>query len=118
MYINCISNIHLNHGWIRSYLFLDCPTPLPTTQQYMKASQTEEGDPNPIAQKALEKKMGFGYHSSIGHLVYAMVCCYPDLSFATVKLSQCNTCLGKVHFDGVRHALKHLYQTCSKGLYF
>jgi hypothetical protein len=117
-YIDCISNIHLDHGWMKSYLILDCPTPLPTTQQFMKALQTEEGDPNPIAKKALEKKMGFSYCSSIGQLVYAMVCCRPDLSFAAVKLSQHNTCPGKVHFDGVRHALKYLYQTRSKGLYF
>jgi hypothetical protein len=100
-YIDCISNIQLDHGWMKSYLISDCPTPLPTTPQFMKALQTEEGDPNPIAQKALEKKMGFSYHSGIGQLVYAMVCCWPDLSFATVELSQHNTCPGKVHFDGV-----------------
>jgi hypothetical protein len=47
-----------------------------------------------------------------------MVCCRPDLSFATVKLSQHNTCSGKVHFDGVRHALKYLHQTCTEGLYY
>jgi hypothetical protein len=47
-----------------------------------------------------------------------MVCCRPDLSFATVKLSQHNTCPGRVHFEGVCHALKYLYQTRSEGLYF
>jgi hypothetical protein len=47
-----------------------------------------------------------------------MVCCCPDLSFATVKLSQHNTCPGRVHFEGVRHALKYLYQTRSESLYF
>jgi len=57
----------------------------------MKALQTDEGDPDPIAQRNLEKKMGFSHHSGIGQLVYAMVCCCPDLSFATVKLSQHNT---------------------------
>ncbi len=84
----------------------------------MKALQTDEGDPDPIAQRNLEKKMGFSNRSGIGQLVYAMVCCHPDLSFATVKLSQDNTCPGKVHFEGVRHALKYLYQTRSEGLYF
>jgi hypothetical protein len=47
----------------------------------------------------------------IWQLVYAMVCCHPHLSFATVKLSQHNTCPAKVHYDGVGHALKYLYQT-------
>ncbi len=58
MYIDRISNIHLDHGWMKSYLILDRPTPLPTTQQFMKALQTEEGDLNPIAQKTLEKENG------------------------------------------------------------
>jgi len=117
-YIDRISNIHLDHGWMKSYLISDRPTPLPTTPQFMKALQTDEGDPDPITQRDLEKKMGFSYRSGIGQLVYAMVCCRPDLSFATVKLSQHNTCPGKVHFEGVRHALKYLYQTRSEGLYF
>jgi hypothetical protein len=117
-YINRISNIHLAHGWMTSYLISDHPTPLPTTPQFMKALQSEEGDPDEKAQQALAKKMGFSYCSGIGRLVYAMVCCGPDLSFATVKLSQHNTCPGKVHYDGVRHVLKYLYQTRSEGLYY
>ncbi len=117
-YIECISNIHLAHGWMKLYLISDCPTPLPTTPQFMKALQSEEGNPNEKAQQALAKRMGFSYPSGIGQLVCAMVCCRPDLSFATVKLSQHNTCPGKVHYDGVRHTLKYLYQTCSEGLYY
>jgi hypothetical protein len=117
-YINQISNIHLDHGWIKSYLISDRPTLLPTTPPFMKALQTEEGNPDPVIKRALKKKMGFSYQSRIGQLVYAMVCCCLDLSFATVKLSQHNSCPGRVHLEGVRHALKYLYQTQSKGLYF
>jgi hypothetical protein len=84
----------------------------------MKALQTEEGNPDPVVQLALEKKMGFSYWRGIGQLVYAMVCCHPNLSFAAIKLSQHNTCPGRVHFEGVQHVLKYLYQTQSKGLYF
>jgi hypothetical protein len=72
----------------------------------MKALQSEEGNSKKKAQQAHAKKMGFSYRSGIGQLVYAMICCRPDLSFATVKLSQHNTCPGKVHYDGVCHALK------------
>jgi hypothetical protein len=93
-------------------------TPLPMTPQFMKALHLEEGDPDEKAQLALAKKMGFSYRSGIGQLVYAMVCCRPDLSFATVKLSQHNTCPGNVHYDGVQHALKYLHQTRSEGLYY
>jgi hypothetical protein len=117
-YINRISNIHLDQGWMKSYLISDQPTLLPTTPPFLKALQTKEGDPDPVVQRALKKKMGFSYRSGIGQLVYAMVCCHPDLSFATVKLFQHNTCPGRVHFEGVCHALKYLYQTRSEGLYF
>jgi hypothetical protein len=103
---------------MKSYLISDCPTPLHTTPQFIKALQTEEGNPDPVAQCTLKKKMGFSYRSSIGQLVYAMVCCRPDLSFAIVKLSQHNMCPGKVHFDGVQHTLKYLYQSQSEGLYY
>ena len=65
-YINRISNIHLNQGWMKSYLISDLPTPLPTTPPFMKALQTKEGDPDPVVQQALEKKMGFSYWSGIG----------------------------------------------------
>ncbi len=117
-YIDWISNNHLDQGWMKSYLISDQPTPLPTTPPFMKALQTKEGDPDPVVQWALEKKMGFSYQGGIGQLVYAMVSCRPDLSFATVKLSQHNTCPGRVHFEGVCHTLKYLYQTHSEGLYF
>jgi hypothetical protein len=47
-YIYWISNIHLDHGWMKMYLILDRPTPLPTTPPFMKALQTEEGNPDPV----------------------------------------------------------------------
>jgi hypothetical protein len=65
-YIDRISNIHLNQGWMKSYLISDQPTLLPTTPPFMKALQTKEGDPDPVVQWALEKKMGFSYWSGIG----------------------------------------------------
>jgi hypothetical protein len=113
-----ISCSHIEQGWMKNNLIPDHPTPLPTTLQFLKDIQTTEGDPNPTTQKTLKKKMGFKYCSGIGQLVYPMVCCQPDLSFATVKLSQYNSCPAKIHFDGVQHALKYLYQTQHEGLYY
>ncbi len=109
--INRLSRAHIEHGWMKNYLIHDCPTPPPTTLQFLKDIQTIEGDPDQTAQITLKKKMVFSYCSRIGRLVYPMVCCQPDLSFATVKLSQYNSCPAKIHFDGVCHALKYLYQT-------
>ncbi len=105
---------------MKSYHISDHPTLLPTTQSFLKALQMEDSNPNPLAQKDLKQKMSFSYHYHCGvwQLVYAMVCCHPDLSFATAKLSHHNTCPGRLHFEGVHHALKYLYQTWMEGLYF
>jgi hypothetical protein len=100
-YIDRTSHAHIQQGWMTNYRIPDCPTPLPTTPQFLKDVQTTKGDPNPTAQKTLKKKMGFGYRSGIGQLVYTMVCCWPNLSFASVKLSQYNLCPAKIHYDGV-----------------
>ncbi len=72
-YIDRISDIHLTRGWMKSYLTSDRPTPLPRTPQFMKALQSEEGDPDEKAQQALAKKMGFSYRSRIGKLVYDLL---------------------------------------------
>ncbi len=84
-YIDMICQGHITNGWMTAYHIADRPTPLPTTQTFMKALQEDEGDPDPKAQKQLEKRMGFRYRSGIGQLVYPMVCCRPDLSYTTVN---------------------------------
>ncbi len=44
--------------------------------------------------------------------------CRPDVAFASMKLSQSNSCPHKIHYHGLKHALKHLYSTRDDGLYF
>ncbi len=74
-YIDRISHAHIQQGWMKNFLIPDRPTPLPTTPQFLKDIQKTKGDPDPTAQKTLEKKMGFSYCSGFGQLVYPMVCC-------------------------------------------
>lgn len=47
-----------------------------------------------------------------------MICCRPDLSYATVKLAQSSTCPTKLHFEGLKHALKYMYTTRHDGLHY
>jgi hypothetical protein len=47
-----------------------------------------------------------------------MIPTHPDLAFTSVKLSQANSCPGKVHYHAVKHALKYLYSTKDNGIYF
>ncbi len=53
-----------------------------------------------------------------GELIWAMTTCRPDLAYASVKLSQANTCPHELHFHGLKHALKYLSNSRDNGLYF
>ena len=62
--------------------------------------------------------MSFGYRSAIGELIYALVTCRPNLSYAVVWGAQNSARPHDIHFNGVKHILKYLYLTCDDGLYF
>ena len=68
--------------------------------------------------KDLEHEYGFGYRQAIGEIIYAMVTCRPDISQATIKLSQYSTKPRKVHFDAVKQVMRYLNATLDEGLYF
>ncbi len=85
---------------------------------WLKKFNASIGDPNKKAQAQLAKSMQINYRSGVGELKWAMTTCCPDLSFASVKLSQSNLCPHKLHFHGLKHALKFLYASHDNGLYF
>jgi hypothetical protein len=62
--------------------------------------------------------MQLTYRSGVGKLIWAMTMCRPDLTYTSVKLSQSNSCPHKLHFHGLKHALKFLYSSRDDGLYF
>ena len=94
------------------------PTPLPNRPTFQKYFLTATGDPDPNIQLALTKEMGFRYRNAIGELIYAMVTCRPDLSYAVVRSSQYSSCPAAIHYHGVRHILKYLFLTKNYGIYF
>jgi hypothetical protein len=83
----------------------------------MKKFNAATGDPDLKIQSKLTKTMGLSYCSGVGKLIWAMMTCWPDLAFASVKLSQANACPHDHHFHGVKHCLKYLYSTCDNGIY-
>jgi hypothetical protein len=93
-------------------------TPLPTDPVWLKKFNAAFGDPDKTAQAKLAKSMQLNYRSGVGELIWAMTTCRPDLSFASVKLSQSNSCPHELHFHGLKHALKFLYNSRDNGLYF
>ncbi len=62
--------------------------------------------------------MQLSYRAGVGELIWAMTTCRPDLAFASVKLSQSNSCPHKIHFHGLKQALKYLFTSKEDGIYF
>lgn len=117
-FIERACDIHLTQGWMKDYHISDRPLPLPSSHQFLRDFLGSCGSSDPEEYRKLEKSAGLSYRQGVGQLSYAMTCCRPDLSYTTVKLAQVSAAPAKCHFDGLRHALKYLYQTRSDGLYF
>ena len=76
------------------------------------------GDPTPSHQVTLKKEMQLKYKNVIGELIYALVTCRPDISYAVVKCAQATTVPHEIHFHALCHVLKYLYVTPNDGIYF
>jgi hypothetical protein len=76
------------------------------------------GDPDQKVQTKLAKQQQLSYRTGVGELIWAMTTCHPDLAYTAVKLSQSNTSPDMIHFDGLKCALKFLYNSRDDGLYF
>ena len=116
-YLERIMSKHMQNG-LNMKEMPNRPTPLPTTGKFMESFMGAKGDSDEKVQKALVKEMGFGYRQGIGELIYAMVTCRPDLSFAVTSASQHSVCPAKIHFHGVKHMLKYAYMTRDDGIIF
>ncbi|KAL7532881.1 hypothetical protein ACHAWF_004272, partial [Thalassiosira exigua] len=116
-YIERISAKHLS-TWMTIKDAPTHPTPLPTNNTFLKNFLSAEGDPNEKKQRDLATKMGFGYRSGIGELIYPYITCRPNLAYSTVRALQYGACPAEIHYHGVRHALKYLYLTRNDGIYF
>jgi hypothetical protein len=93
-------------------------TPLPSDATCWRDFNAATGDPDTKEQAALSKTMQLNYQVGVGELIWAMTTCHPDVAFASMKLSQSNSCPHKIHYHGLKHALKYLYSTQDDGLYF
>ena len=63
----------------------DRPLPFPTTAAFLDELNSSIGDADEKVQEKLKKEYGCGFRNIIGELIYAMVTCRLDISFATVK---------------------------------
>jgi hypothetical protein len=71
-----------------------------------------------IERHELEKELGFGYRQAVGEIIYAMVTCRPDISFAIIKLSQYSVNPGAIHFKALKHLYQYMIHTKDDGIYY
>ena len=117
-FIDKVSEKYLS-TWIKHmYALSTQPTPFPTDSTWWSDFNKAIGDPDENNQASLSKEMQLNYRAGIGELIWAMTTCRPDLAFASVKLSQSNSCPHKIHYHGLKQALKYLYSSKEDGIYF
>jgi hypothetical protein len=117
-FVNKVFEHHIT-TWMKTL----CPmpnrsTPLPHADEWLKKFNAATGDPDKKVQATLAKSHQLSYQSGVGELIWAMTTCRPDLAYTSVKLSQSNTAPADIHYHGLKHALKFLYNSCNDGLYF
>ena len=114
-----LRKIFLHHLWLRDEHPLTKNKPIPMSDSATYQRKLEEAEPlSPEELEIIEKEMGFTYRQAIGELIYALVTCRPDISFACIKLSQFSARPAKIHFDAVKHVYKYLLATIDRGINF
>ncbi len=116
-YISQICSKYLD-TWMGKHHMSNKPTPLPQAESFIKLFMSAEGDPSPSEQEKLGNRMGVQYHSGVGELIYALVTCRPDISYAVVKCAQSTVAPHKIHYHALKHILKYLYVTRDDRIYF
>ena len=88
-----------------------------TDSTYQRSLENQD-TPTDAEINNLENEMGFGYRQAIGELIYALVTCRPDISYAVIKLSQYSTRPTRLHFDAVKNIYRYLNATKDEGIHF
>ena len=114
-----ITKILRNHPWILEDEFPPAIFPIPMRSDSTFTHSLETADPLTEQDRlALETKLGFSYRQAIGELIYALVTCRPDISFATIKLSQYSAAPALCHFAAVKDIFRYLQATKDDGIYY
>ena len=66
----------------------------------------------------LAQRMGFGYRSVLGEILFAYVLCRPDIGYAVTTLAKFSTAPNEHHYKALKHLAIYLRQTQSWGIHF
>ena len=82
----------------------------------LRELETTTGPEDPVDKKKLEDEFGFKYRTCTGELIFAMVTCRPDISFAILKLTQYNHKPARCHYQAIITIYQYLNATKTEGL--
>ncbi len=116
-YINKFCAKYLNSWLNKVPLTENCPTPF-RDSTWLKKFNAAVGHNNPKDQAALKTLMQIKHCAGVSELIWAMTTCRHDIAFTSVKLLQSNSTPAKHHYHGLKHAIRYLYLTCYKGIFF
>ena len=80
--------------------------------------ETTIGPTDPTLKQELEDKMKFSYRQALGEILFAMITCRPDISFATIKLSQYANNPAEIHYTALQNVFRYLRNSVADGLHF
>jgi dUTP pyrophosphatase len=113
-----INKITAKYVWIKEadqqQIF---PIPMHHDPKYQRKLETAVPS-TPTELKHLEKEYNFTYRQGVGELIYAMVTCRPDISYATIKLSQYSTKPSSIHFEALKQIYLYITATKNEGIHY
>ena len=111
--------IFQHHHWMRDEYPLSKTKPVPMRDNPNFQRDLENAEPlTPEELAATEKKLGFTYRQAIGEMIYGLVTCRPDISFAITKLSQYSARPALIHFEAIKQVYKYIEATIDRGIIF
>ena len=114
-----IKKIIKNHQCLEHDLHPPAMFPLPLKPDAVYARKLETVTPVTDQEyQAYELEVGFTYRQGIGEVIYALVTCRPNISFASMKLSQYSAAPAWVHFNTLQDLYRYLKATQDDGIYF
>ena len=116
-----IKKILARHGMLESPQYGLNPAkaiPMQSDSKYIQSLDTAAPPATEPDSKALEVEMGFKYRQVMGELIFALITCRPDISFAVTKLSKFSANPAKVHYVAAKNVLRYLRATADHALYY
>ena len=107
------------HKWLQQDTTPLHQFPLPMNPDTKYQRQLEQAEPLSIDEKKLlEQKLRFTYRQAVGEIIYGMITCRPDISYAIIKLSQYSNRPAAIHYQALIHLYRYLKATRTRGIYY